>query len=197
MPDDELDELRAIAGDIGTEPVAWETPPADLWQRIAAEVAGDEPAATPITTAPSRRPRHVWRWAAAAAVVAIVVAGAIVWARDSDDALVVASAQLDRLGDSGEGSAELVERDGGYQLRLTTSDLGVGNDDFAEVWIINTEVTELISLGPLRPDGTYELPPGLDPMTFPIVDVSVEPLDGDPTHSGNSVLRGQLLPTPL
>jgi hypothetical protein len=49
-----------------------------------------------------------------------------------------------------------------------------------------------VSLGPLRPDGSYDLPPGLDPEQFPIVDVSVEPLDGDPAHSGDSRLRGQL-----
>jgi hypothetical protein len=28
--------------------------------------------------------------------------------------------------------------------------------------------------------------------TYPIVDVSLEPLDGDPTHSGDSIARGQI-----
>ena len=58
--------------------------------------------------------------------------------------------------------------------------------------MINPDVTQLVSLGPLRSDGFYELPAGIDPVSFPIVDVSVEPIDGVPTHSGNSVLRGQL-----
>jgi len=58
--------------------------------------------------------------------------------------------------------------------------------------MIDTDVTRLVSLGPVRADGTYDLPPGLDPAQFPVVDVSVEPLDGDPTHSGDSVLRGEL-----
>ena len=77
------------------------------------------------------------------------------------------------------------------QLQLSTSGIDSG-DGFFEVWVINMDVTQLVSLGPLRNDGIYELPPGLDPASFPIVDVSVEPIDGVPTHSGDSVLRGQL-----
>ena len=51
----------------------------------------------------------------------------------------------------------------------------------------------MVPLGVLRPgEQTLELPSGLDLGEFPIVDVSVEPLDGDPTHSGVSVARGVL-----
>ena len=82
-----------------------------------------------------------------------------------------------------------MERDGSLQLRLSTNDLDAG--DGFEV-VINPDVTQLVSLGPLRADGVYDLPQGLDPAAFPIVDVSVEPIDGDPTHSGASVLRGEL-----
>ncbi|HRE00630.1 MAG TPA: anti-sigma factor, partial [Ilumatobacteraceae bacterium] len=83
------------------------------------------------------------------------------------------------------------DRNGLLLLQLSTSGLDPG-DGFLEVWVIDPEVTQLVSLGPLRNDGIYELPPGLDPAAFPIVDVSVEPIDGVPTHSGASVLRGQL-----
>ncbi len=58
--------------------------------------------------------------------------------------------------------------------------------------MIDEGVTRLVSLGPLRPDGTYDLPDTIDPRDFPVVDVSVEPVDGDPTHSGDSRLRGTL-----
>ena len=101
------------------------------------------------------------------------------------------SCTLDVLGDAGSGRAELVNADGVKQIRLETADLDAG-DGFLEVWVIDPSVTKLVSLGPLRPDGIYDLPEGLDPAQFPIVDISVEPVDGDPTHSGNSVLRGQL-----
>lgn len=50
----------------------------------------------------------------------------------------------------------------------------------------------MVSLGPSRPDGRYAVPSGVDAGRFPVVDVSLEPPDGDPTHSGTSVLRGTL-----
>jgi hypothetical protein len=54
-------------------------------------------------------------------------------------------------------------------------------------------VSGLIPLGVVRA-GTeeFELPPGVDIGEYPVVDVSVEPLDGDPAHSGRSVLRGTI-----
>jgi hypothetical protein len=214
--DAELAELRALARRVKPGSVAWETPPPDLWGRIAAaaDVAvhtDDEPAGDghgdtdnvrPLDSArPSTRRRgaaadrhlgwRVWGAAAAAAVVVVVTVGLLLPSGSSDDSTVVAATALERLGDSGEGRAELVEHDGSLELRLSTSGLDAG-DGFLEVWVINTDVTQLVSLGPLRNDGIYDLPPGLDPAAFPIVDVSVEPIDGVPTHSGDSVLRGQL-----
>jgi hypothetical protein len=214
--DAELAELRALARRAQPVSVAWETPPADLWDRIAAaaDVAaepGGEPAADgprerdnvralddarPSTVGPGpagarRRDWRVWGVAAAAAVVLVVAVGFVTGRGSSDDSTVIATGALEPLGDTGEGNAEIVERDGLLQLQLSTSGIDAG-DGFLEVWVINTDVTQLVSLGPLRNDGIYELPPGLDPASFPIVDVSVEPIDGVPTHSGDSVLRGQL-----
>lgn len=214
--DAELAALRGLARRVDPVTVAWETPPSDLWDRIAAAADvttahRDEPAADdsrepdnvrslddarPPTAQPSAagergRGWRVWGVAAAAAVVLVVAVGAVIGNRSSDDSAVIAFAALEPLGEAGEGSAELVERDGLLQLQLSTSGVDAG-DGFLEVWVINTDVTQLVSLGPLRNDGIYELPPGLDPESFPIVDVSAEPIDGVPTHSGDSVLRGQL-----
>ncbi|MGD9703307.1 MAG: anti-sigma factor [Acidimicrobiia bacterium] len=213
--DGELAELRALAGRAGPGSVSWETPPRDLWDRIAAgahapaesgeertpDDATDRAAVLPLertrrsvakggAAGDRHRDRKPWLLAAAAVVVGAVAAGSLMRG-GSDDSTVVATGALDRLGDSGDGRAELVEHDGLLQLRLSTNDLDAG-DGFLEVWVINPEVTQLVSLGPLRNDGVYDLPPGLDPASFPIVDVSVEPIDGDPTHSGDSVLRGEL-----
>ena len=107
------------------------------------------------------------------------------------DSSVVATATLDQLGPAGSGSAELVEDGADLRLRIETAGLDAG-EGFFEVWMIDTAVQRLVSLGPLRDDGTYALPSGLDPREFPVVDVSAEPLDGDPGHSGDSVLRGEL-----
>jgi hypothetical protein len=49
-----------------------------------------------------------------------------------------------------------------------------------------------VSLGPARTDGRYQIPPDVDVGAFPVVDVSIEPPDGVPTHSGVSALRGTL-----
>lgn len=58
---------------------------------------------------------------------------------------------------------------------------------------IDREVVDMVPLGVVRPGTqTVALPAALDLARFPLVDVSVEPLDGDPTHSGVSVARGEL-----
>ena len=192
--DDELSELRALARRHGVEagatPEQLEPAPAAVWDRIASELA------EPVEPAPvaAIRPAARRRWIAPLAVAAgiAVVAGVVVLGGDDEpEPTVVATAALDSLGASGSGSAELLDTDGHLQLRVETDDLDPG-DGFLEVWVIDTAVERLVSLGPVRADGLYDLPPGLDPEAFPIVDVSVEPIDGDPTHSGDSVLRGQL-----
>ncbi len=197
QPADELEELRSLGQTLRTDPVVWETPPPDLWSRIAAEAfppadERDAPAddsARVVSLESRRRPRMLWMVGAAAALL-IAVAARVVMTRSSDDGTVLASTELERLGDTGQGSATIVDRNGSLQLRLDATDVEP-TDGFTEVWLINAGVTELISLGPIRSDGTYDLPAGLDPAAFPIVDVSFEPLDGNPQHSGDSVLRGQ------
>lgn len=200
QPTDALEELRRFGRSAGAERVQWDTPPSDLWSRIAddAFATGDgsalddeSPAPVPVVSLESRRRRRTWLIGAAAAILAVVVIGAATWARQPDDVAVLAVTELEPLGESGAGSAEIVDHDGSLELRLVTDGV-VPPDGFAEVWLINADVTELISLGPIRSDGTYDLPAGLDPSAFPIVDVSFEPFDGNPLHSGNSVLRGQL-----
>jgi anti-sigma-K factor RskA len=201
---DVLAELRELGRHVG-HPESLEMPPAGLWDRIAAEAgvpstAGETTPGPPdatdatdatVTELPRRVPRSVWILSAAAAVVVIAVIGAAVF-RGANEASLVASATLDRLqGESAEGTAELRDLDGAMQLQLQASGLDAG-DGFLEVWMIDPDVTQLVSLGPLRPDGTYDLPNGMDAAAFPIVDVSFESFDGDPTHSGDSVLRGQL-----
>lgn len=218
--EDEVAALRALAGHHDPSAPEWATPPADLWARIAeeagvAQTATDPPAtdapdpdlpaldtptphaippAEPATGAEVRelRPRRggaPWLLAAAAALV-VVVAGGVWFTRDQGPT-VLASAELELLGERGSGQAQLVDDGGQLRLQVDTADLD-DPDGFVEVWVIDEEVSKLVSLGPQRPDGTYDLPAGLDPEDFPIVDVSFEPLDGDPAHSGDSVLRGQL-----
>jgi hypothetical protein len=40
--------------------------------------------------------------------------------------------------------------------------------------------------------GTFTVPPGVSIEEYPVVDISLEPYDGDPGHSHESLLRGTL-----
>ena len=48
------------------------------------------------------------------------------------------------------------------------------------------------SLGALDGADGFAVPAGLKITDFPLVDVSIEPIDGNPAHSSKSVLRGRL-----
>ncbi len=71
-------------------------------------------------------------------------------------------------------------------------------EGFFEAWLIDPATGAMVSLGPVPTAApgqvTAELPVprGLDVSAYDLVDVSAEPLDGDPTHSGVSLVRGTL-----
>ena len=169
-------------------------PPADLWDRIQAEVRDAEPAPRPIATVHHLRRRRPLLALAAAAVVVFMGAavGVILLASGgADDPAPLAVATLDPLVDGiAAGSATLVDDDG-LRLELTTTDLDAG-DGFLELWLLDPEISQLVSLGEYRGPGTYPVPEGVDPDVVPVVDISIEPRDGDPTHSGNSLVRAAL-----
>jgi len=127
----------------------------------------------------------------------VVVAGlaVAVIARGGDEPSVVARAEVLPLdGAVGAPAAvEVVEEDGGVRRLVGVSGVDLPEPDgFYEVWLLDEDAVGMVSLGPLRDDGTYEVPGGVDLGAFPVIDVSVEPSDGDPRHSGVSVLRGTL-----
>ena len=207
MPDDhDLDdadaaELRALVERTRPGDVVWDTPPEALWDKIADAIEHEQSVDAPVLPADRHRDvvpmtgRRRSRWPvfaiAAAAVIVAVAAAVVAVGRDDDDREVVSAVELERLGAAGSGRAELVDRDGTLQVRLETDGLDAG-DGYLELWLLDPTATRLVSLGPLRADGIYDVPAGVDPGEFPVVDVSIEPVDGDPTHSGQSVLRGQL-----
>ena len=139
--------------------------------------------------------------AAAAVAGAAIGAGAVSVLRDSTPepdggpiAAPVVAVDLDPLADNdASGRASVIERPDGtrvLEVELRADDLA---DRYYEVWLIDEAVEDMVPVGVARAGTvTFELPGGLDLGRFPIVDVSVEPLDGDPTHSGVSVVRGTL-----
>ena len=68
-----------------------------------------------------------------------------------------------------------------------------GDGEFYELWLLNS-ADDLVSLGSFRvPETgrtTVALPLPVDADRFRFFDVSREPLDGNPGHSSESVLRG-------
>lgn len=198
LDDEDLSELRSLVERGALGDIEWEPTHEELWHRIEADIGGGReatsttaPAATP--SPPTSRRRRRWRTgiAAVAAVAAAIVAVVIVAVNDDANEEVLSAIDLEPLTGTGSGRAELVNVDGSLRLRLNTADLDPA-DGYFEVWLIDPSVTAMVSLGPLRADGEYDVPSGVDAAAFPVVDVSIEPVDGDPTHSGESVLRGQL-----
>lgn len=188
-------------------------PPASVWEGIERSLASDdavvEPhaeqlaAPVPIDAARRRRPpmrgrSTSWLLGLAAAMV-LAVAGAVVVAQQSSDSETVATAVLgfedgfDQLGASASATAEVTD-DG--TVVIVSSDLPdlIGDADL-ELWLIEPatdgSVADLVSLGTIDGD-RFVIPDGYDTERFSVVDISVEPRDGDPAHSGRSILRGSL-----
>jgi anti-sigma-K factor RskA len=134
--------------------------------------------------------------AAAALVVGVGIgAGAVALGTGDDEGVAVAAASLDPLDDSdATGEARVVERPDGSRVLAIDLSAADPDDGFYEVWLIDEAVQDMYSLGVVQGGGevTLEVPPGVDLTEFPVVDVSVEPLDGNPGHSGVSIARGRL-----
>lgn len=192
----ELDLGTEAAG--ADEPAASTALPAGLPTELPAGLPAEPSApSSDEVVVPIARRRTSWAWVAGAAAAGVVVGGAGVgWvaSRDDDRAEVVASAALDPLpGWDAEGTARVEVRPDGERVLVVTVADGQADDGFREVWLLRPDVSGLVSLGTLTGDsGRFDLPPGLDLDEFSVVDVSLEPFDGDPAHSGDSIVRGPL-----
>ncbi|WP_104103916.1 anti-sigma factor [Arthrobacter sp. 08Y14] len=144
-----------------------------------------------------RRRRRTGPWLAAAAA-AVVVAAAGTWgalgALDSNpEPVAIASVELSPLASYSDTGRAVVDElpDGKRELVVTSSsDAAQG---YREVWLLAPDATSMVSLGTMDgTEGHFVLPQDLDLSKYPVVDISDEPYDGDPAHSGDSILRGQL-----
>jgi hypothetical protein len=132
-------------------------------------------------------------WMAAAAAAVLVAAGGI-WALNRPaQPQPLAEAQLTPLAEySATGSARVVEAAGGARTLEVTLDKDEAQG-YQEVWLIAPDLSRLVSLGVMNADsGTFQVPAGLELADYPIVDVSDEPVDGNPAHSSVSIVRGTL-----
>jgi hypothetical protein len=208
--------LRRAVSAVRTTPdtSALERPGANVWAGIHRELglseavaqdplasapAGSGPAGpAPETSAASRtRSANVtWLrrpgvWLAAAAAT-LLVAGGIVWSLGRL-ASPLAQAELAPLAQySATGSATVTESGNGSRIIEVELDKTEARG-YQEVWLIAPDLSRLVSLGIMNSSsGRFEVPAGLDLSAYPIVDVSDEPLDGNPAHSSVSIVRGTL-----
>ena len=196
--DDIPAELRHVAAQLrALGPEEWElAAPPPLRATVAEQQA-------PVERRRARRrgrfaPGLVFRPAlAAAAVLALVALGTAL------GALIAGGDGSPRAGrevalavvDDGPRGAHADARLRTTTMRLTVSGLPrVGAGGFYEVWMMR-DAKHLVALGSFRvgADGRarVDLPVTASPRRFPVLDISREPADGDPAHSGHSVLRSR------
>lgn len=208
----DFERLTARAGSMG-RPAPLLTPPASVWDAVVAELAMDDagqgdaeavpaplrevgkPGERLATVTPIRR-FSGWLVASAAAVGLVIGGiGVSMFANlGGDGATVVASAPLTSLvTDASAGAARVEDRSDGVRVLVVNTDYQAVPDGDLEVWLIDPNVEGMVSLGFLASShGEFVIPEGYDPSAYPIVDISIEPRDGVPTHSGVSITRGVL-----
>lgn len=193
---DLLNNLRA------GQPIEPVEPSPDAWSKLQAAVNTPVEAIAPVVDLGAARERSRGRTAAVLVAVAaafLLVAVPVGLAlRGGEEDIELASAELLVLDDSvgaAPTSASLVSNGSDLALTLEADDLATEGSDFAEVWLIRVAddgSIEPVSLGRADSSGRYDVDDDLDLGETWLVDVSIEPDDGDHEHSGHSVLQGDL-----
>ena len=210
----EAEQLSRIVTRLdAVDAAAWELPePPPL--RLDPQALGESPTAT--SPAKARRESFLARLfggsmrlqpALAAGLVALIFVGGLgaglLIAGDSgpgddgDSALSAQAIDLQPVGTlnaAASGNAQL--ENSGEKIRIRVNGLQPNQaGDFYEAWLMDPK-NGLVSIGSFKvgDDGSAEIdvPVPVDPKSFPIVDISLEPSDGAPAHSGKSVLRAEL-----
>jgi anti-sigma-K factor RskA len=198
----ELDAIaRRLPGAVA-EPIT--APPADLFSRIRAELdeerraiddAPSEAASNVVDLEGRRRRRVRWAVAGSAAAAVVLAVGVAVTVTNGDDP-VRQEIALDALTgfEDAQGSAVLEVDGDDRSVRVDLASVEVPAGSHLELWLLDPDVSQLVALGEITGDGPHRLDADVDLDVTPIVDVSLEPDDGNPAHSGVSVLRGELDP---
>jgi hypothetical protein len=132
-------------------------------------------------------------WLAAAAAAVVITTGVVVAVNQTVAPVPLASARLEPLEQfSATGSATVTEAGDGTRTIEVQLDKTEASG-YQEVWLIAPDLSRLVSLGIMNSSsGRFDVPAGLDLSGYPIVDISDEPLDGNPAHSSVSIVRGTL-----
>ncbi len=132
---------------------------------------------------------------AGAASVLLFLIGFSVFGADEPVPTFAAEATNATLPEAFDGTASaVVEVNDSPRLEISF-DGTLPSEEPVELWLIKPDLSDMRSLGTVDPGAdswSGDWPADLDPNEYSLVDLSIEPDDGDPTHSGRSILRGQL-----
>lgn len=195
----EVEELAAVTRQVrattGAERLV--APPAQVWEAVRAEVDGAASAeVVPIAT----RRRVSWVTTAAAACIGLLVGGGAVYAATAGQRAtvpapaVVASASLAPLpGSTASGNVQVVSTSSGPRVQVDVTGLAPVSG-YYEVWLLDKDGKKLVALGALDGSarGSFAMPQGIAMTDYPVVDVSLQAPNGDPSHSHHSLVRGTL-----
>ncbi len=212
----EVDRLRPVVTRLEGRPAgSWEPiepPPLDIAAIVAADTDGSL-AESPVEAerSSSKSPRRslgerfgfAWPRAAAVAFSGLLIlavgigVGTQLGGDGSTSGEPVQTLALDRIGNEvpdGASGEVLLTGDAGDQVTLDVSGLEqTGEREYYELWLLG-DGDEIVSLGSFRvPAGgnsQVEVPLPVNPEQYRYFDVSIEPENGSPDHSGRSVLRG-------
>jgi anti-sigma-K factor RskA len=188
----EVERLRPVVDRL-------EALPREGWEPLAPpplRMPGDEAAA-------AARRRRTWLRPAVATAVACallgvgVATGLLIGSGGSDGPEGPALVLKPLTQPSSAGGTARVVGSGGDTLDLQVHGLApTGDRGFYELWLMDT-AKRLVALGtfqvPASGDATVRVPLPVKPSSYRYLDVSREPADGNPAHSGDSVLRGATL----
>lgn len=192
-----FDELRGVAESISPDDRVRHEPPDDLWGRIASNLAEPNRDLGPAKELPGGDPRFSPRFVlvAAAALIAVLIGASLAIAGTGGDSFVTYAAEITNadLPEAFDGTGTVTLEVDDDPMLVVEFGTEIQSDDNVGIWILSADGTEIIPVGNVEPgDTSWDWPEGFNPQQYPIVDISIEPDDGDPTHSGRSILRGQL-----
>lgn len=197
----ELEELQRVTAALSLA-LPDGDPPADLEARTLAAVLRARDEASPrIPTHPTGRRRWALGGLATAGAIASLAGAFVLGGRLADDE-PVGSLELSAVlrapdGDDRSASVRVTETGIGRVVELSSADLPIlPKGELYEVWFVASEdrpgSPRRISAGTFHPDpegrSEVRLAAAADPALFPVISVTAEPGDGDPSP-GREVLR--------
>lgn len=176
----------------------WSEPSDGGWESIASALDFPSQSAAEATVATSTgfTRRTLFAGIGGILVGAAVGAGGMRLVQDSSPSPVKSAVltPLDRE-DEKLGVAELRPLDVGYSLAVDVPEGAEHLGGYIEVWLINVDLKRMVSVGVFAAgtSSQFYVTDGLIDEGFLVVDLSNEEFDGEVRHSGDTIMRGELL----